>query len=613
VTKIWVAKLLAICLLGTVSACGGTTVLDEPVASGPPETALAVLAEPGDSDDKAVKTSSSQQGVETTEIPFAEQGIDMEIPEKPLTLDDFPDAIIDAFFNYQPSEKVLSLEEIRRARDEDEMASMAKKIGFTVEQIMEYTSPEPNYGERPLSDAVAEAFGRQESCAGQPMEPWYSCSPDGSKILTDTGRSSGCNSDLLIIRRDGSTERLTDNEFYMDRPVGWSQDGQEIFFTRGSDWPSSCAHSGSELWAISSDGTNEHRVGGFWFDSFNSWRPSPDVENEVEQEHLQINDPEGQGYTSWRTYRRCCPGGPRVEIAHGGFILPDAHMTIDQGWRLYGTPLRKSWGEADYWKRGAIREAVDAAAALAEEISTLDVERFRTGSALNGIGVDGFYLAGTNGRTRAFIFIGGGGKQGIYAPVAIYMPVLDCGGIGGVPQALLKWVLGVLQDFENDADNRQMQVWPYWNGSYSLDDQWGSRAAHVLAPLDWEPEFRDGCGSGSTTTWRKHSNPESNDRIRVHTGVNRGDWFETDGIKDSINPLYLPEGATVTRLSRTVFVYEIQDDMNVVGVWRVLGDDEAYTEATLHLKHRDTSFMNAFITHQLQVVAGTDLNYRVAE
>ena len=62
-----------------------------------------------------------------------------------------------------------------------------------------------------------------------------------------------------------------------------------------------------------------------------------------------------------------------------------------------------------------------------------------------------------------------------------------------------------------------------------------------------------------------------------------------------------------------MFVYELQDDMNVVGVWRVLGDDEAYTEATLYLEHRDTSFMNAFITHQLQVVAGTDLNYRVAE
>ena len=601
-TKIWVTKLLAICLLGTVSACGGTTVLDEPVASGPPETA------------QAVKVSSSSQTVETIEIPFTEQGIDTEIPEKPLTLDDFPDAIIDAFFNYQPSEKVLSLEEIRRARDKDEMASMAKSIGFTVEQIMEYTSPEPNYGERPLSNAVEEAFGRQESCAGQPMEPWDSCSPDGSKILTDTGRRSGCGSDLLVIRRDGSTERLTDNEFYMDRPLGWSQDGQEIFFTRVRDWASSCAYSIEELWAISSDGTNEHRVGGFGSDYFNSWRASPDVENEVEQEHLQINDPEGQGYMSWRTYRRCCPGGPRVEIAHGDFNLPDAHMTIDQGWRLYGTPLRKSWGEVDYWKRGAIREAVDAAAAVAEEVSTLDVVRFGTGSMLNGIALDGFYLAGTNGPTRAFVFIGGGGKQGIFEPVAIYMSVLDCGGIGGVPQALLKWVLGVLQDFENvDDENRQLREWPYWNGSYSLDDQWGSRTAHVLAPLGWEPEFQDGCGSGSTTTWRKHSNPESNDRIRVHTGVNRSDWFETDGVKDSINPLYLPEGATVTRLSRTVFVYEIQDDMNVVGVWRVLGDDDAYTEATLHLEHRDTSFMNAFVTHQLQVVAGTDLNYRVAE
>ena len=195
------------------------------------------------------------------------------------------------------------------------------------------------------------------------------------------------------------------------------------------------------------------------------------------------------------------------------------------------------------------------------------------------------------------------------------MPVLDCGGIGGIPRALLKWVLGALQDFEKTEEwyspsNRQT---PYWNGSYSLDEQWGTAAAHVLAPLDWEPEFQDGCGSGSTTTWRKHSNPQSNDRIQVHTGVTRGDWFETDGIKDSINPSYLPDGATVTRLSRTVFVYEIQDDMNVVGVWRVLGDDEAYTKATLYLEHRDTSFMNAFVTHQLQVVAGTDLNYRVAE
>ena len=133
-TNIWVTKLLAICLLGTVSACG-TTVLKEPVASGPPETAQAVSSEPDDSEDKAVETSSSPQGVETT--------------EKPLTLDDLPDAIIDAFFNYEPTEKVLSLKEIRWALNDDEMASMAKKIGLTVEQIMDYTSPEPNYGERP--------------------------------------------------------------------------------------------------------------------------------------------------------------------------------------------------------------------------------------------------------------------------------------------------------------------------------------------------------------------------------------------------------------------------------------------------------------------------------
>ncbi|MEC9058739.1 MAG: hypothetical protein VX410_04280, partial [Actinomycetota bacterium] len=308
-TKIWVAKLLAVCLLGTVSACGGTAVLDEPVASGPSETALAVLSDLDDSEDELVKTSSSQQGVEVIEIPFAEQGIDTEIPEKQLTLDDFPDAIIDAFFNYQPSEKVLSLEEIRRTRDEDEMVSMAKKIGFTVEQLMEYTSPEPNYGERPLSDAVAEAFGRQESCAGQPMEPWDICSRDGSTILTDTGITYGdCDSDLQIIRSDGSTERLTHNEFYMDRPLGWSQDGQEIFFTRVRDWASSCAYSIEELWAISSDGTNEHRIGTYGSGghaSFNSWHLPPDVENDVEQEHLLINSPEGKGYTSWRTYRRC--------------------------------------------------------------------------------------------------------------------------------------------------------------------------------------------------------------------------------------------------------------------------------------------------------------------
>ena len=85
-TKIWVTKLLAICLLGTVSACGGTTFLDEPVASGPPETAQAVLPEPDDSEDKAVEVSSSQQGAETIEIPFAEQGIDTEMIEKPLRI-----------------------------------------------------------------------------------------------------------------------------------------------------------------------------------------------------------------------------------------------------------------------------------------------------------------------------------------------------------------------------------------------------------------------------------------------------------------------------------------------------------------------------------------------
>ncbi|SVC86980.1 uncharacterized protein METZ01_LOCUS339834, partial [marine metagenome] len=248
VTKISVTKLLAISLLGTLLACGGTTVLEEPVASGPPETAQVVSSEPDDSEDKAVETSSSPQGVETT--------------EKPLTLDDFPDAIIDAFFNYEPTEKVLSLKEIRWALNDDEMASMAKKIGLTVEQIIDYTSAEPNYGERAHSNAVAEAFGRQESCAGQPMEPWDICSRDGSTILTDTGIPYGdCDSDLQIIRSDGSTERLTDNEFYMDRPLGWSQDGQEIFFTRVRDWASSCAYSTEELWAISSDGTNEHRIG----------------------------------------------------------------------------------------------------------------------------------------------------------------------------------------------------------------------------------------------------------------------------------------------------------------------------------------------------------------
>ena len=134
-TNIWVTKLLAICLLGTVSACGGTTVLKEPVASGPPETAQAVSSEPDDSEDKAVETSSSPQGVETTEIPFAQQGIDTETIEKPLTLDDFPDAIIDAFFNYEPTEKVLSLKEIRWALNDDAMASMAKTIGLTVEQF----------------------------------------------------------------------------------------------------------------------------------------------------------------------------------------------------------------------------------------------------------------------------------------------------------------------------------------------------------------------------------------------------------------------------------------------------------------------------------------------
>ena len=311
VTGIRVAKLLAVCLLGTLLACGGTTVLKEPVASGPPETAQAVLPEPDDSEDKAVETSNSPQGVETTEIPFAQQGIDTETIEKPLTLDDFPDAIIDAFFNYEPIEKVLSLKEIRWALNELEMASMAKKIGLTVEQIIDYTSAEPNYGERAHSNAVAEAFGRQESCAGQPMEPWDICSRDGSTILTDTGIPYGdCDSDLQIIRSDGSTERLTHNEFYMDRPLGWSQDGQEIFFTRALDWASSCAYPIEELWAISSDGTNEHRIGtyGSWrHASFNSWHLPSDVENDVEQEHLLINSPEGKGYTYWRTYRRCCP------------------------------------------------------------------------------------------------------------------------------------------------------------------------------------------------------------------------------------------------------------------------------------------------------------------
>ena len=586
--KFLVTKLLAVCCLGTVFACGGTNAVDEPIASGPPETA------------QAVKVSSSPQTVERIEIPFAEQGIDTETPANALNLGEFPEAIIDAFFNYQPTDKVLALKEIRWGLNDEEIAMMAKKIGFTVKQLMEYTSAVPNYGERRRSNAVAAAFGRQKSCAGQRMDSWDSCSPDGSTVLTDTPLPyDHCASALQVIRSDGSTEQLTGNEFYMDRPVGWSQDGQEVFFTRVRDWSSSCAYSDEELWVIGFDGTNERRVGSFGSGSFNSWRLTPDDENGVKHEHLQINSSEGKGYTSWRTYRRCCPSGPRVEITYGEGI----HMTVDQGLYLFNR---------EYWERGAIREAVDAAAAVADEMSNLEVVRFGTGSALNGIGLDGFYLAGTNGPTRAFVFIGGGGKQGISSPVAIYVPVLDCGGIGGVPQALLKWALGVLQGFEKRG-NRQLREWPYWNGSYSLDEQWGSQAARVVAPLDWEPEFQDGCGSGSTTTWRKHSNPESNDRIRVHTGVQRAGWFETDGIKDSINPLHLPEGATVKRLSRTVFVYELKGDMNVVGVWRVLADDEAYTEATLHLQRRDTSFMNAFITHQLQVVAGTDLKYRVAE
>ena len=591
-TDIRVTKLLAICLLGTLLACGGTTVQEGPTGSGPPETVTETSSEYAD---MPVETSGTQMGAETT--------------EKPLTLDDFPDAIIDAFFNYEPTEKVLSLKEMRWPQNEDEMASMAKTIGLTVEQIIDYTSADSDYHERPLSSAVGEAFGRRESCAGQPLEERDSCSPDGFKILTSTQSEAGdCARDLQIVRSDGSTERLTDNEFYMDDPVGWSQDGQEIFFTRVSDWSYTCARWREQLWAIGSDGANERRLGTFSDVSFNFWRRPPDAKSDDEREYVWVDNPEGEGFSYMRTY------GPRVYVGWaGGYSFLSSPMTVDQG-----TNLPKS--TRDYWERGAIREAVDVAAAVAEEISTLNVNRFSVETAFNGIGVDGFYLSGDDGPTRAFVFIGGGGKQGISVPTAIYMPVLDCGGIGGVPQALLKWVLGALQDFEKTEEWHSqssrfgwMSEWPYWNGSYSLDDQWGTAAAHVLAPLDWEPEFEDGCGSGSTTTWRKHSNPESNDRIRVHTGVSRSDWFETDGVKDSINPLYLPEGATVTRLSRTVLVYEIQNGMNVVGVWRVLGDDSAYTEATLYLEHRDTSFMNAFVTHQLQVVAGTDLNYRVAE
>ena len=236
-----------------------------------------------------------------------------------MTLDDFPDAIIDAFFNYEPTEKVLSLKEIRWALNDDEMASMAKKIGLTVEQIMDYTSPEPNYGERPHSNAVTEAFGRQESCAGQPMEPWDSCSPDGSKILTDTGTShSDCASDLQIIRSDGSTERLTHNEFYMDRPLGWSQDGQEIFFTRALDWASSCFHLYDQLWAISPDGTNEHRLGTFG-NSFNSWKQPVHAQNDDVREYVSIKD---KGFSHIRTY------GFRVEIWWDGPDSFSSPMTI---------------------------------------------------------------------------------------------------------------------------------------------------------------------------------------------------------------------------------------------------------------------------------------------
>ena len=534
------------------------------------------------------------------------------LDEKLLMPDDFPDVIIDAFFGYEPAYNILSLEEIRANLTEVEMAEMAKKIGFTVEQINDYTSAERNYGSRPVSNEVVEAFGHRKSCAGQPLDSLDSCSPDGSIILTDTEAPSGdCNSDLQIIRSDGSTERLTDNEFYMDHPLGWSQDGQEILFTRSRDWSVSCAIFERELRVMRSDGTNDYRVGTLGRQkhgvSFNSWRRPPDIDF-LRDDYPQIVN-EGKGFSYERTY------GPQITIAGVGNPI-----TIHQGVNFKKFPHSRKYSY-DYWRIGAIREAVDAAAAVAKKDPTWSVHRFAEGFAVNGIKVDGFELSEDNASKGVFVFIGGGDKQGIDVPVAIYMPELDCGeigaGIAGVPEALLKWVLGAFQDSEGDSNaskwNWGLKEWPYWNGSYFLDEQWGSRAARVLAPLDWEPEFEDACGSGSTTTWRKHSNPDSKDRIRVHTGVQRADWFETDGVKDSINPLYLPEGATVTRLSRTVFVYEIQNNMNVVGVWRVLGDDDAYTEATLHLQHRDTSFMNAFVTHQLQVVAGTDLNYRVAE
>ena len=553
------------------------------------------------------------------------------LDEKRLMPEYFPDVIIDAFFGYEPAEKILSLRQIGDL-DEAEKAAMAKKIGFTVEQINDYTSAERYYGQdrRPVSDEVVKAFGHRESCAGQPLGRAGKCSPDGSTILPDTLiPHRDCDSDLLIVRSDGSTERLTANEFHMDRTLGSSQDGQEILFTRARYWASSCSYSHEELWSISYDGTNERRLGTFGSInqsgvSFNSWKLPPhliniyDAGSDEKQQYVWIDNPEGKGFTYERTY------GHRVEIWGNGRNFLVSPMTVDQGTNLRGIQLSRDKyleSEYDYWEIGAIREAVDAAAEVAKKNATWKVDRFAEGFAVNGIKVDGFYLSRFNAFKGAFVFIGGGDKQGISVPVAIYMPELDCteigAGIAGVEEALLKWVLGALQDFRKDypdqRDWRAGSEWPYFNGSYYLDEQWGSRAARVLAPLDWEPEFKDGCGSGSTTTWRKHSNPDSKDRIRVHTGVQRADWFETDGVKDSINPLYLPEGATVTQLSRTVFVYEIQNNMNVVGVWRVLGDDDAYTEATLHLQHRDTSFMNAFVTHQLQVVAGTDLNYRVAE
>jgi len=147
----------------------------------------------------------------------------------------------------------------------------------------------------------------------------------------------------------------------------------------------------------------------------------------------------------------------------------------------------------------------------------------------------------------------------------------------------------------------------------TLVEHWGSRGIRVLAPTHWVGELEDAGGSGSRSQWTNPDDPK--ELIYAANGVSKGGWYEIDGVESSITPM-VSDTADIYQQSRTVFVYvDSKDDIAILGVWRVTqsydGNDCCYYHAQIRLRYHNpynADFWNKFLDHQLQVVAGTEID-----